>query len=519
MAAEPTELAASRVPGLRVTARNDAPVDLRGRFVLYWCVAARRTSFNFALERAAEWAAALQRPLVVLEALRVGYPWASDRLHRFVLQGMAANARRLAKRSVLHRAYVEPEPGAGSGLLEELARAACVVVTDDFPCFFLPRMVAAAAVRLAVRLEAVDGNGLLPMRAAPQLFPTAYAFRRFLQKEIAPHLRAFPRADPLARRALPRLARLPAQFERRWPAPSARLLAGEASALAELPIDHAVAPAPFDGGEPAARAELRRFVRDRLPRYADERSHPDADAASGLSPWLHFGHLSIHEVFTEVARREAWRIDQIGTPNGGKRAGFWQMSASAEAFLDECVTWRELGLNFCSKRADYADFESLPAWARKTLQEHAADPRPVTYTLEQLARAQTHDEIWNAAQRELATTGRLQNYLRMLWGKKILEWSDAPEQALAFMVELNNRFAVDGRDPNSYSGIFWVLGRYDRPWAPLRPIFGAVRYMSSASTRRKLDLKNYLSRFAAPAGAEAKGRVTISRKRAADRSS
>jgi deoxyribodipyrimidine photo-lyase len=495
MAEERSVLTASRVPALRVAVRNGAPVRPDGRFVLYWCIAARRPSSNFALERAVEWAAELARPLVVLEPLRAGYAWASDRLHRFVLQGMADTQARLASKPVLYRPYVERAVDEGRGLLAALARDACVVVTDDFPCSFLPRMVAAAAERLPVRLEAVDGNGLLPMRATAQVFPTAYAFRRFLQKELAPHLRVFPRADPFARRALPRLAKLPAEVERRWPAPDAKLLAGEAAALAALPIDHAVGPAPFAGGATAARATLAGFVRDRLARYADERAHPDLDASSGLSPWLHFGHVSIHEVFAEVAKREQWKLDQLGASVGGRRVGFWRMSAAAESFLDECVTWRELGLNFCSKRDDYADFEALPDWAKATLRSHSGDPRPRTYSLAQLAGARTHDELWNAAQRELATTGRLQNYLRMLWGKRVLEWSEAPEQAFATLIELNNRFAVDGRDPNSYSGIAWVFGRYDRPWAPQRPIFGAIRYMSSANTARKLELARYLVRF------------------------
>jgi deoxyribodipyrimidine photo-lyase len=491
-----------RLPPLRLAIRSDASARSAGDFVLYWCIAARRPVSNFALDRAIEWAVELKKPLVVLEPLRVGYPWASDRLHRFVLQGMAANARAFAGKPVHYRPYVEPQPGAGRGLLEALAARACVVVTDDSPAFFLPRMVDVAARRLAamnVRLEAVDGHGLVPLRAADAEFPSAYAFRRFLQKRIGDDLHAFPRVDPwkgLGKGVeLPRLAALPPGIERRWPAPTAALFAGEAAALAKLPIDHAVGPAPFDGGCDAARAALAAFVEDRLPRYADERSDPDADASSGLSPWLHFGHLSIHELFAAVARREGWKLADLGRPNGGKKDGFWQMSASSEAFLDEAITWRELGANFCSKRPDFADWSSLPGWARATLEEHAGDPRPHVYTLDQFAAARTHDPLWNAAQRELVTTGRMHNYLRMLWGKKVLEWARSSQEALAILIELNNRYAVDGRDPNSYSGISWVFGRYDRPWAPKRPIFGSIRWMSSANTARKLRLKRYLARF------------------------
>jgi len=170
------------------------------------------------------------------------------------------------------------------------------------------------------------------------------------------------------------------------------------------------------------------------------------------------------------------------------------MSASAEAFLDELVTWRELGYGFCTYEPDYARYETLPEWARDTLEEHAEDPRERIYSLDELAGAGTSDEIWNAAQRQLVREGVIHNYLRMLWGKRILEWTPHPRAALDVMVELNNRYAVDGRDPNSYSGIFWVLGRFDRGW-PERPIFGKVRSMTSASTRRKLRLATYLERW------------------------
>ncbi len=151
----------------------------------------------------------------------------------------------------------------------------------------------------------------------------------------------------------------------------------------------------------------------------------------------------------------------------------------------------------CQKRDDYDQYESLPDWAQATLAKHAGDPRKFVYSLAELAAARTHDPLWNAAQRQLLADGRMHNYLRMLWGKKILEWSPSPRAALSQMIELNDKYALDGRDPNSYSGIFWTLGRYDRPWGPERPIFGTVRYMSSDNTARKLDVKGYLARHGA----------------------
>jgi deoxyribodipyrimidine photo-lyase len=243
---------------------------------------------------------------------------------------------------------------------------------------------------------------------------------------------------------------------------------------------------------------LQTFLSRRLSRYADERNQPDEDVASGLSPWLHFGHLSVHEVFCDLTAMEVWSPDRLGDvrETRGAREGWWGMSKPAEAFLDELVTWRELGFNMCSRNPHYDQYESLPNWALETLSAHASDVRPVIYSHDEMAAAATHDRIWNAAQNQLLQEGRMHNYLRMLWGKKILEWSPSPQAALEIMIELNNRYALDGRDPNSYSGIFWVLGRYDRAWGPERPIFGKVRYMTSENTARKLSLTQYLDRYA-----------------------
>jgi deoxyribodipyrimidine photo-lyase len=171
------------------------------------------------------------------------------------------------------------------------------------------------------------------------------------------------------------------------------------------------------------------------------------------------------------------------------------MGEAAEAFLDELITWRELGFNMCWQRDDYESYKSLPDWAQKTLGVHSKDKRPHVYTLDEFEAAQTHDHLWNAAQRQLVREGRLHNYLRMLWGKKILEWSKTPQEALEGMIALNNKYGLDGRDPNSYSGIFWVMGRYDRPWGPERPIFGKIRYMSSENTVRKVRVENYMNRY------------------------
>lgn len=485
----------SIVPPLRVRLVNEAPVRAEGRYVLYWMIACRRAEDSFALDRAAAWARELDRPVVVLEALRCGYPYASERLHRYVLDGMIDNAAAFERAGVRYLAYVERAAGEGRGLLEALAADACLVITDEYPTFFLPRMVRAAGERLAVRLEAVDGCGLLPLRAAGRAFPRAYGFRRFLQRELPAHVEAPPSAEPLCdlRRASPRIAR---RVGERWRFATRRELEGRAF-LAALPIDHAVGPVDERGGSQAARARLAAFLDEDLARYADARAHPDAHAESRLSAYLHFGHLSPHRVLAELAAREGWTPAERPRAVTGKAEGAWGMSRGAEALLDQLVTWRELGYVFCAHEPAHARYEALPAWAQKTLAKHARDRRPHLYAREELAEARTADPLWNAAQRQLLLEGRIHNALRMLWGKRVLEWTRTPEEAHAILFELNDRYAIDGRDPNSVSGIGWIFGLFDRAWGPERPVYGTVRYMSSAAQRRKLKLAEWLARFGA----------------------
>jgi deoxyribodipyrimidine photo-lyase len=481
------------VPALRIQVLNDTTVNPRGDFVLYWMTAFRRVAWNFALDEAADWSRKLQKPLVILEALRCDYPWASDRLHRFILDGMEENGCVLGRSGVLYYPYVEPARGAGKGLLAALADQSCVVVTDSFPAFFLPRMLKAARAKIPVRLIAVDGNGLLPLRTAEQVFPTAFSFRRFLQKTILHHLSEFPRKSGLSATPWPAPPSLPPAILRRWP-PARLAEMADAAFLAGLPIDHSVPAAPLRGGTKTGRTIWKKFLRERLSGYSTDRNHPDADATSGLSPYLHFGHLSPHEIIADLLGAENWSPDVSRKPSGS-RSGWWGVGQSAEAFLDQLICWRELGFNLCSRRDDPDAYESLPDWALRTLSDHAGDPRPHRYPLARFEEAATHDPLWNAAQTQLVREGRLHNYLRMLWGKKILEWSASPQEALWIMIHLNNKYALDGRDPNSSSGIFWILGRYDRPWGPERPIFGKVRYMSSENTLRKLRVTEYLKTY------------------------
>ena len=487
-----------RVSDPRLRVLDDRPADPGGRYVLYWMIAARRTRFNFALQHALAWARRLGRPLLVFEPLRAGYTWAAERHSAFVIQGMADHAARLSKLGVRYLPYVEPEPGAARGLLRTLAESAAVVVTDDSPAFHYPRMLRAAAQQVECRFEAVDGNGLLPLRTVERDFTRAHSFRAYLQKELPKYLEDLPTADPLARYDLGS-ASIPRAVSKQWPAATAATLREPDRVVTTLPIDREPGPVvSCPGGEAAGARRLERFVQDRLVNYGSARNHPDdEDSNSGLSPYLHFGHVGAHQVFHALCRHEKWSPISLGPPQGGSKAGFWGMSEAGESFIEQFVTWRELGYVMTHRDPNFRRFESLPAWAHKTMNEHAKDPRPSLYSMAQLENADTHDPLWNAAQRQLRVEGRIHNYLRMLWGKKIYEWSQSGEEAFERLIALNDRWALDGRDPNTLSSIGWVLGRFDRAWGPERPIFGKLRYMSSDRARRKLRLNGYLQRWSA----------------------
>lgn len=477
----------STVPRQRVRNLNGGSPRLDGKFVLYWMTAYRRTRSNFALQRAAEWARQLRLPLVILSALRLDHRWATERTHAFMLDSMADVASAAARTNAVVYSYLEPSRGAGKGLVEALARRAGVVVVDDAPVFFLPEMTRAAAARLEVLTEAVDHNTLVPLAGTDRVFSRAFDLRRYLQRELPGHLVDVPDDQPL--RNLPSPVDLPVAITRRWPLspPRRELLAG-------LDLDRRAPAVARRGGQCAAHRLLLDFVASKLAGYQD-RNHPDEGVTSGLSPYLHFGNISLHEVFAAVSARESWDPGRIADHHRGARAGWWGMSPEAEQFLDQIVTWRELGYRAARSMPGNDTYSAVPAWARATLEEHAVDAREYLYGFDELDDAATHDELWNAAQRQLRSEGTIHNYLRMLWGKKLLEWTSHPEEAHEIMLELNNRYGLDGRDPNSVSGIHWVMGRYDRPWGPERAVFGTVRYMSSQSALRKLRLREYQSKM------------------------
>ena len=401
------------------------------------------------------------------EGLRVDYPWASRRLHRFVLEGMQANASRAEALGLHYWPFVETRQGEGRGLLRSLAARACLVVTDDFPAFIVPAQSESLARAVAVPVFAVDSNGVVPLALLGAAVSAAAHLRPRIHKAFAEAWAHRARSRP----RIPEAARQPVSV------PFETWRATDVAAFVDtLPLDAGVPRRARNAGRSAGRARAPARVREAAasratPRDAPRPRAPAEGHASGLSPYLHFGHVSIEEVVEAVlATTGEWTPSELRLANRGKREGFFCDDADVNAFLDEALTWRDVGYHWHRTRRDDASSleRALPRWALETLGAHAADPRRYVYTGDELENGLTHDPLWNAAQRELVATGTIHNYLRMLWGKKVIEWSRSPAEAYRTLEHLNNKYALDGRDPNSYTGILWCFGLFDRPWPPER---------------------------------------------------
>lgn len=462
------ESARSKVmtPAARVARLNGHPERSGGEFVLYWIQAYHRAEQNWALTAAIEAANRLDRPLLVYHGLGFTYPHANDRIHRFILEGVAELRERFERRGIGYHFYLRRRPEDPNDVLYRLARRAALVVTDDFPAFFLPERTRRAAGRLDVALWAVDGNGIVPLGAIPGEQYGAYTIRPRIRRLLPAHLRSIP--APAVRRH---------SLGLRADVPGTAVSVGTLDALiATSAIDHGVRPSPiYHGGAREARARLARFVAGPLRHYAEVRNEPGEDGTSRLSPYLHFGQIASQEV--ALAVHEA--------------AG--AAPEHREAFLEELIVRRELAFNFCRYNPHHRSLEALPAWARQSLARHSRDPRPHVYTVKEFEAATTHDDLWNAIQTELLATGLMFGYYRMYWGKKIIEWGPSPEEAQRTMIALHEKYALDGRDPNTYGNILWCFGKHDRPW-PERPILGKVRYMSRGGMETKTDVAGYLAR-------------------------
>jgi deoxyribodipyrimidine photo-lyase len=444
----------------RVTVRRSGAPDPAGRAVIYWMQRSQRATDNPALETAIAAANGLGKPVVVYFGLVAGVAGANLRHYQFMVEGLRDVADDLAQRGIAFVVRKAPDHHFMRFCAD--VRAA-LVIGDENPLRAAERTRRQTAAQLRVPFWTVDADVIVPSRllqkeqyAARTIRPRIHAQLSHFLRPIRHHTPRHPWTPPRRLQTLP---------------PDLRL-------LDRFPVDRSVTPvATWRGGSRAARRVLRRFVATRLTGYAEQRNRPELDATSRLSPYLHFGHIGPHTVALAVRDANASARDR-------------------EAFLEELIVRRELAVNFIRYNAAYDRLSSAEPWAQRTLAAHRADPRPHRYTPRQLEQAETHDVLWNAAQRQLVCTGWMHGYLRMYWAKKILEWSESPEAAYEIAVKLNDRYQLDGRDPNGYTGIAWAIaGKHDRAWGPERPVYGTIRYMSYASTSRKFDSKAYIERM------------------------
>ncbi|MBN1350927.1 deoxyribodipyrimidine photo-lyase [candidate division KSB1 bacterium] len=440
----------------RIKDLNEKPVRNRA-YILYWMQQAQRTEYNHALEHAINLADQRQKPLIVFFGITDNFPEANERHYYFMLQGLRDIQCALAERKIkLVVRKISPELGA-----IELSRNADLVVADRGYLKIQRAWRKHVADRIDCRLVQVESDVIVPVEIASLKEEYAAAtlrpkIHRKLQQYLVPLAEKTPAFSSL------RLTQASFPIE------------SIDDVLAQLEIDKSVARTTFfTGGTAAAKTCLDSFIARKLAHYGNLRNDPSKAYVSDMSPYLHFGQISPLYIALKVAEIQ---------------------NDSTDDYLEELIVRRELSMNFCHYNENYDRFDCLPEWAKRTLHEHRKDARQTIYTTEEFENAATHDPYWNAAQKEMVLTGKMHGYMRMYWGKKILEWTRAPEEAYQIALYLNNKYELDGRDPNGFTGVAWCFGKHDRAWFE-RPIFGKVRYMNANGLRRKFDADAYVRRI------------------------
>ena len=444
----------------------------RGDYVLYWMQQSQRAQCNHALEYACGLGNQLGVPVVVLFGITDAYPEANERHYAFMLEGLARTSKSLEARGVqLLIRHLSPELAA-----VELSKRASVVVVDRGYLRIQRQWRSHVAQNAACGVVQVESDVIVPVDETSQK-------EEFAARTIRPriHRRLAEFATPLGEMQVKRPSvGLDLGFK------DALDLSDVDGVLAKLRIDRSVPRSRhFQGGYEQADRLLTAFLERKLKGYDADRNEPSFDGVSHMSPYLHFGQISPLEILLRTRASLA--------PDPAK-----------EVYVEELLVRRELSMNFVLHNTKYDQYDCLPAWAQTTLREHAKDKRDRLYSLDEFERSKTHDPYWNAAQREMVVTGKMHNYMRMYWGKKILEWTPGPQEGFRIALHLNNKYELDGRDANSYAGVAWIFGKHDRPWIK-RPVFGTIRYMNDSGLKRKCDIDAYVKKVALLAGDEPVG--------------
>ncbi len=445
----------TRVPEERVKLLNTADVK-NGKYVLYWMQSSHRVECNMALEHAVSWADKLDKPLIMFFGLTRSFPEANLRHYTFMLEGIRDVEAQLEEIGV-KLVVREESPELG---VTALSKNACVTVVDKGYLKTMRQWYTRAAANLRCPLIQVEDNVVVPVEeASGKEEYSAATIRPKIQKKREAFLRA-------PKQHQPKKGSLDLNFD-------SIDLADVNAVVSALDVDKSVSSARgFKGGGSEAAKRLADFVENKLVVYAERRNDPTVDFTSNLSSYLHFGQISPVQIALEVLAADA--------PDEAK-----------EVYLEELIVRRELAVNYIYFNPNYDSFLGLPNWPKLTLNKHKTDPREYLYTVEELERAETHDPYWNAAQNQMRITGKMHGYMRMYWGKKILEWTKTPQDAFKTALYLNDKYELDGRDPNGFTGVAWCFGKHDRPWKE-RPVFGTVRYMNANGLKRKFDADKYV---------------------------
>ena len=443
----------------RIQSLNDR--DLRqGSFVLYWMQQSQRAEYNHALEYAVQQANQVGQGVLVVFGLMDNYPEANLRHYTFMLEGLQETKAVLGKRGI----KMIVQKGHPADVALTAGRKASLIVCDRGYLRHQRQWRKKVARKAGCRVVQVESDVVVPLEAVSG--KAEYAART-IRPKIHNHIK-----DYLVELKPTKIKKSSLQLGTKGID-----LSDISAVLKKMSLNRSVGPVShfFKGGTAQARQIFADFLRQRFKNYVENRNQPQTDDVSHMSKYLHFGQISPLYLALQILK-----IDK----------GF---KDAREAFIEELVVRRELAMNFVYYTPNYDSYACLPNWAQKTLAEHKKDRREYRYTRRQLENARTHDEYWNAAMREMKSTGFMHNYMRMYWGKKNLEWSTTPEQAFKTTLAINNKYFLDGRDANSYTGVAWVFGVHDRAWFE-RPIFGKIRYMAASGLERKCDIQAYVKK-------------------------
>ncbi len=447
----------------RVTQHNRLPIKHDGQIVIYWMQRAQRITNNHALNLAIEQANALHLPLVVYFALDPAFTSGNLRHLHFMLQGLDEVASKAKDLKIPFILDVTP-PVSGLTKFSNQQNPA-LIVGDENPLNYAMQWRKDLAVTLSCSFVTVDADVVVPTSLFFKEEYSAYTMRRKIKQWIPSFLQPMKDVVPVFQDKLAELLQ-----KRHVHRPSA--LADQ------LDVDSSVAPVvQFIGGTSQATKRFRRFMKETFAKYSHLRNKPEAEGTTRISPYLHFGQVSVQQLAYDIQ-----------TTTG--------LVEAKEALLEQLIVRREVAINYVTHNPLYDSLKGCHEWAQKSLNKHMSDLRPIVYLYEDFEQANTHDPLWNAAQVQMVTEGWMHGYMRMYWAKKILEWTETPQEAFHIAITLNDKYQLDGRDPNGYTGVAWAIGgKHDRPWGPERQIFGLVRYMSYESTRRKFKSKLYIQQY------------------------